>query len=312
MHKLPYENLVKILIINKESPVAIIDTLKSMDFTLPLNITDLCKKIHKDLVAENPEYFAGTISLEDNWLKTIGLYELYYGHYGLTPDNKEDLNGFLGAKRIIEDPRMRRAIQAMALIKITQEDIELVLNAKYDFNFVPEEIEFFLNNYFNVNKWTLPQIKALVDIEPNKEFKEMYLLALKGDKSYLMWKLGLSPNKSYQEMLQDMMNDAYYLFKENSRPGQDNEAAIKWSNIAIKVAEKLDKSGKDEDEALTLFQSITFNTQMPEIGTKILPVEELPEGELPGFENRSEQTGFPRVNLKKLQNGVLPDDTRNT
>ncbi len=302
MHKLPYERFVQALIIHKEPPAKIIDILKSMDFVIPANMIALCKEIYTKLFVEEPEHFQNSSSEpKNNWLLDLGIHGLYHEFFRTGTETK---SAFKGAQRILEDPRMRRAIQSMALIKITDEDIELLLNARYDFNFTPDEINFFLDNYFDVLDWTLPQIKTVVDIEPNREFKEMYLLALKGDKNYLFWKLGLNPNKSYQEMLQDMMNDAYYLFKENSRPGKSSDLALKWSSIAIKVAEKLEKSQKDDDDALNLFQTIELNLNPPDTG-RLLKVEDIEPGELPEFEHRSETMNFPKANTKKLNEGTL-------
>lgn len=277
MKKLPYESFVKAFIIHRDAPVDILVQLKEMRFSIPSNIADLCKSIFLDLKKLNPQHFENTKDPSDEFLIEAGVYGFYTMFYKLGYDHQmeEEVRGFEGAMRLAEDPKMRRAIQSMALANINDEDIELMLNARYDLNYKPEDILFFLKHFFNVKGWRVPELRELVETEQQEDFKAMYVIALQGDKDYLLWKLGLSPNRSYQEMLQDMMNDAFYLFKENAKPGKNSDVAQKWSALALKVAEKLERAEKDDQEATTLFQSIQFKLQAPSAPKSIVRIEDI-------------------------------------
>ena len=298
------------MMFRKEHPADIIIRLREMDLALPKDIVNLCKDVYNELERQNPEYFSNKRNKvpDEEVLLGQNIYGLFYSYYELpyNPDHRHLLNGYAGALRILEDPKMRRAVQAMALAKITDEETELMLNARYDLNYGPEDIIFYLENFFNVKKWRLPQLRDLVEEETDESFSTMYLLALKGDKGYLLWKLGLSPNRSYQEMLQDMMNDSFYLFKENSKSGKaDHDLAYKWSQVALKVAEKLERSDKEESDAQQFFQSIEFNLQSPDAPKTILKAEDLGD-DLPEFnlKTKGEQEDIPVVDPEKAESGT--------
>lgn len=69
-------------------------------------------------------------------------------------------------------------------------------------------------------------------------------MALKGDKDYLLWKLGAAPEKDFSEMLRDMVNDSYYNFKEQSKIKPS--VAQRWAGLAIKLTDRLDALNNDD------------------------------------------------------------------
>jgi hypothetical protein len=70
-----------------------------------------------------------------------------------------------------------------------------------------------------------------------------YNIALNEEKDYLMWKLGVAPNKSFDAMLRDITVDSYYNFKEQATRNPDQ--AQKWGTLMLKVQERLEKVEKD-------------------------------------------------------------------
>jgi len=297
--KLPYERMVRTLIARGLSPQAIIDKLRELQFALPSNIIDLCKAINLRVRSELPPLTDGA-QLSDELLIMMDIFPLYVGLFDAPydPRHRDKTIGYDGAMRILEDTKMRRAIQSMALAGINDEDIELMLNARYDLNYSPDDINFYLTYFFDVKSWRVPQLKILVDEEPDEDFKKMYMLALKGDKGYLLWKLGMAPNRSYQEMLQDMMNDAYYLFKETAKSGHNPEVAHRWSQLAVKVAEKLERNDKETADSQTLYQSIEFNIQAPDTPKNVLRAEDLGE-DLPELSQATDKTKIPTIDRTK-------------
>jgi len=138
------------------------------------------------------------------------------------PDGVE---GIEGAFDILNDPLMYRLITSMALAKITDEDIELIVNGKYNIQYGSDDIEQFLYYFFDIASWSLARKKEYVNQISSPDLKKFYKLALKGNKDYLVWKLGAAPDKSFDQMLRDMMTDSYYNFKERAK--SDPELAQK-------------------------------------------------------------------------------------
>lgn len=61
-----------------------------------------------------------------------------------------DTDGIKGAHAIMNDPLMYRLITSMALSGITEEDIELIVNGKYNIQYSSQDINEFLYYFFNV------------------------------------------------------------------------------------------------------------------------------------------------------------------
>ena len=162
--------------------------------------------------------------------------------------------GIQGAFEVINDPLMHRLITSMALAGITKEDIELIVNGKYNIHYSSEDIEEFLKYFFNVDKWTLSDKKEYVSQVEDQTLARFYTLALKGDKDYLLWKLGAAPDKSFNLMLRDMMVDSYYNFKERSKV--DPDTAQRWGGLAVKLTDRLERLEKDTDNKQDLIEAI--------------------------------------------------------
>lgn len=54
-------------------------------------------------------------------------------------------------------------------------------------------------------------------MKDDKNLRYFYNIALENDQNFLLWKLDLAPQKSYDAMLREMMNDSFYSFKELAR-----------------------------------------------------------------------------------------------
>ena len=143
-----------------------------------------------------------------------------YGHL-FDMEGTTGTAGITGAFNVLNDPLMYRLITSMALAGITEEDIELIVNGKYNIHYSSEDIKEFLHYFFNVSEWNLNQKKEYVSTIKDSALLKFYKLALKGDKDYLVWKLGAAPDKSFNSMLRDMMVDSYYNFKERSKIDPD-------------------------------------------------------------------------------------------
>lgn len=250
--KIPFIKYVETLIVGRLSINEIFMDLQSLGMELPAVAITYILDTFK---GEVPEYFEDINSLPDSaWLNTLGIEKMYGYKFKLTLPG--GVLGIDGAFRIVNDPLMYRLITAMALVGITDEDIELIVNGKYNIEYSSEDITNFLHYFFNLEGWTMSDKQKYVNSLDKPELKTAYAIALKGDKDYLLWKLGAAPDKSFVSMLRDMMVDSYYNFKERSKT--DPDLAQRWGTLAIKLTDRIDKSEKEDGQQKDMYADIQF------------------------------------------------------
>jgi len=248
--KVPYIKYVEALVCSKFTRDEIYDKLNDQEFFITFDGVD---QVHSTLAQINPDYITKN-QPDPNWLMELGVDKMVAYLRKLEMPN--GTIGIEGAFRLLEDPLMYRLITSLALAKITDEDIELIVNGKYNINYTSEDITEFLHYFFNVKSWSLSDKVAFVEFTENNDLKKYYKIALKGDKDYLVWKLGAAPSKTFDSMLRDIMTDSYYNFKENSKVNSD--VAQKWGTLALKTVEKLEKLDRDTKDKKDVFTEITF------------------------------------------------------
>lgn len=166
-----------------------------------------------------------------------------------------------GAVRLLTDPLMFRLVSSVALAGMSEVEIELISNGKYNMEYGPEDIKHFLHYFFNVEGWTRKQKQDYIRTISEPQLTYFYNLALKGDKEFLMWKLGMAPQKDYAEMLSDMVTDAYYNFKEQSRVKP--EIAQKWGTLATRLIDKEAGIKKEEERSMnSLLEEVEFKVKI--------------------------------------------------
>lgn len=262
--KIPYIKYVEALVCSKLTRDEIYDRLNDQEFFITFDGVD---QVHATLAQINPDYIVKD-QPDPNWLMELGVDKMVA--YTRKLEMPNGTAGIEGAFRLLEDPLMYRLITSLALAKITDEDIELIVNGKYNINYTSDDITEFLHYFFNVKLWSLSDKVSYIEFTENNDLKKFYKIALKGDKDYLVWKLGAAPSKTFDSMLRDIMTDSYYNFKEHSKINADT--AQKWGTLALKTVEKLEKLDKDTKEKKDVFKEIAFKLN----SKKEKPIEDLP------------------------------------
>lgn len=280
MDRLPHLKFLKTMIAHKltftevseELEKALLPPLASQDFKHILD--DLYKSAADYFDSTNPKEFPPTELLRNN-----DILELFVFLYEMPISDINEIQhihtSVPGALRILNDPQMRRAIQALSIAgNVPEEDIELIINGKYDITYISENFTLFMKYFFDIKDWSLAQKQDYVKkLHPSQRaFKEAYVYALQGDKNFLLWKLGLAPDKSFDQMLRDIMVDCYYNFKEQT--GSNADSALKWGTLMAKVSDRLDKMEKEDEQKQTLYQQITFQLNQDKAYDKILSAKE--------------------------------------
>ena len=241
----PFEEIFQIV---KELDVAMSSLFESED------IMNVCQTIWNS----NPEYFHDPNALPDlDWLRAAD--DLKMVAYLMKLETNEGISGIPGAFEILHDKNMYQTMSALALASVTDEDIELIINAKYNIHYETADIKEFLRYFFNVEEWSITDKRGYVSFVSDPRLKKYYELALDGDKDYLIWKLGIAPEKSFDAMLREMGSDCYYNFKEKMKANPDESQ--KWGTLALRIVDRLEKLNEANDEKRSIVEDIEFTLQ---------------------------------------------------
>ena len=248
--KVPHIKYIEALVCSKLTRDQIYDRLSDQEFFITFEGVN---QVHSMLAQINPDYITNN-EPDPGWLMEMGVDKMV--SYIRKLEMPRGVAGIDGAFKILEDPLMYRLVTSLAIAKITDEDIELIVNGKYNISYTPEDITEFLHYFFNVKSWSLTDKVQYIEITETVELKKFYKLALQGDKDKLVWKLGVAPNKSFDSMLREIMIDSFYNFKEHAKVNAD--VAQKWGTLALKTVEKLEKFDRDTKDKKDLFKEISF------------------------------------------------------
>jgi len=211
---IPHLKFIETLVISKFSVDGLIQKLEDYDQPIPEKAITI---VYDTLRSQVPDYFrpSDPDPADPDWIREHDVVEGYvYLTNNQFPENTPSLDG---AIKILNDPLMYRLITSMALALITEEDIELIVNGKYNMEYSSDDVKMFLKYFFNVAEWTLKERQLYVKSINEPQLRKYYKIALKGDKQHLLWKLGVTPEKDFSDMLRDIAQDSYYNFKEQSK-----------------------------------------------------------------------------------------------
>lgn len=252
----PFIKYVESLVITKKPFDEIFNTVKKLDVEMSslFEAEDISIVINT-LRKSNPTYFSNPTAVPDlAWLKSLGVDKMVA--YLLKLEIPGGVIGIRGAFEILDDKPMYQTMTSMALASVTEEDIELIINAKYNIHYESDDIKEFLHYFFNVESWTLTDKRNYVNFVGNSTLKKYYNLAISGDKDYLIWSLGISPEKSFEAMLREMGTDCYYNFRDKMK--RNPEEAQKWGMLALRIVDKLDRLDEVKEEKQSLTEQIEF------------------------------------------------------
>ena len=250
--KLPYIKFIETLIIGRLHPATIQKKLLEANIQFPdIGISE----VHKQLTKFYPEHFSKEKPpVTSEILQELDIEKMY--SYVFNVSIFSGVDGIHGAMEIMNDPLMYRLITSMAIAKITDQDIELIVNGKYNSEYSFEDIKEFLHYFFNLQGWRVADIEQYRKTIKDEKLRFYYKIALTGDKDYLLWKLGASPDKAFPEMIKDVMVDSYYNFKDKSK--HNSEDAQRWGALMIKLSDRLEKLEKETGKKTSLFDEIIF------------------------------------------------------
>ena len=259
---LPFIKYMEAMVVCKYPVTTIREKINGLPIPLADKVTEQhIAEVYKTIMPTNPNYFKAYDILPDlDWLSSLGIAK--FVAYDKKLEIPNGVSGIKGAFEILEDQNMYEVVSSLALAKINQEDIELIVNGKFNIHFSDDDINEFINYFFNVRDWSLTEKKQYVQFVKDPKLTRYYGWAIEGDKDYLLWKLGIAPQRSVDEMLRDMVADAFYFFKEKQKANPDE--AQKWASLAVRIKDKLEATDKDNREKISMFEQIQFILEQEE------------------------------------------------
>ena len=240
------------------SSALFVDDLQTRKIAIPKerDILDL----RNELVDSNPDYFASADAEADpDWLQGWGLSPMFYFRFQ-KPTNLS-LKGCEGAYRMLQDPRMSKFMSLLSFGGVTQEDLEIILNARYNISFESEDYTMYLRYFSNYSDWTFADKELFSDSITDVDLRKLYKLALKGDRAQLVWELGLGsdPTLSMDDLLRDMFTDSYFFFKKNVKLRPDD--AQKFAGLAVKISDRLESMQDKKQSSQDLISELKVKLQ---------------------------------------------------
>lgn len=262
--KLPFIKYLEALVACRWDNETITEKLSELPIPLAKNFPESGIAMVRKVMAElDPEYFNHPFKSDypnQEMLKSKGIFEVT--NFLLKLDAGYNIDYIKGTFDLVNDPDMFQKMTSLAMANVTDEDIELLVRGKYNIHFNELEIKTFLHLFFNTTGWTLGDKKAYIEHIKDPELADYYEMAAEGDKAYLMWKLGIAPQISIEQMLHDLTSDAYYMFKEKSKYSPSEAQA--WAGLVLRSVERAEKLNTDKERSSDFFKEL--NTLLDETG----------------------------------------------
>lgn len=253
--RVPEKLYIRTLIMGRNNSSLIVDELNS--HAIPLPQENAMKRIYEEVITSNPAYFQDAAQLAtDEWIEQMDVHPMFYYRFKKAADAPMSIQGCKGAFKILEDPKIVRIIHALRLNGVPSEDVELVINAKYNIAFDSPDFDVFIKFFANYDDWTYQDKELYIQTTADPDLKKLLKTALTSDRSQLVWELGLGtdPNASFDNMLREMTTDSFYLYKKNIKHNPDD--ATKFSQLFIKLMDRMEQNKEKEATSLDLFSEL--------------------------------------------------------
>jgi hypothetical protein len=180
--KIPFIKYIEACLVSRKTLSQILRDLESHSLSIPDGVIDI---IYKQLSKIYPDYFTNVTEIAHaDWLQEIEVDRMY--SHITKFEVPRGTTGIEGTFKILEDPTMYRLVTALAIAHITDEDIELIVNGKFNVQYSSEDIKEFLHYFFNVEGWTVNDRKEYIRTVKDKNLRMAYNLAIDKPKDYLV------------------------------------------------------------------------------------------------------------------------------
>jgi hypothetical protein len=301
----PHKRFIQALLCGKMDMAGV--STEMIKWALPHNDT-YARILLKDLYGKDPAYFEGKKQeITQDLLKSLKI-ESMYGYY-FKKGVDVNLDSLQEAFNFMENREIRTLLFCTILAGMDFDEVELILNEKFDgLNATSDAIDTFVNYFFDLSGLSFKEKESLeksfsTDLKTRRAFR----LALQNDRSYMLWKLGAVPTKSFDDMMREMLTDTFYMFKEVSKDKKIDEAT-KIGALAVKLADRIDRLEENNKNADNIFSDLVFEPQ--EKTQEDLDAKTADEiGAEYGFSFKAEETDLDKIAPKRLQEEEIHGDS---
>lgn len=252
--RVPERKYIQTLIVGRTNASLVIDDLQSHRIPVPTN--DM-KALFDEVANSNPNYFKdASLTPEDEWLESLAIAPMYYYRFKKASDIS--LQGCEGAFKMLDDPKLVKHIHTLAIAGVPKDDIELILNSKYDISYETPDFTIFLHYFANYEGWTRTDKELYINTLQDQDLKKQYKMAITEPRNRMIWEIGLGtdPNASFDDMLKDMFTDSYFYFKKNLKFNADD--AQKFAALAVKLSDRMASLDETKKEQTDIFAEMKF------------------------------------------------------
>ena len=254
--RVPEKLYIQTLIVGGMTPLMVVEECQRLNIDPPMNEME---SIFREVKASLPD-----IKNPDEYiLETLEVSPMYYYRFNKPAPSATSLTGCEEALQMTEDPQLKKIITGLSLAGINPIDIELLINGRYHVTHEQQDFQNYIKYFANFEDWSYADKEAYVEKLKDVEFKNILRkAALKGDRHYLVWKLGLGtdPHMSMEQIFTDMMSDSYFTFKEYIKLRPDD--AQKFAQLAIRLSDRLDQTKTKEKESHNLLDELKIKLEV--------------------------------------------------
>lgn len=270
----PYENYLKYLILKYKRVDELPSILKLQGFVPP------DAKVFKDFYEEIYKFSRGLRqwvlcpgkvikkpSIFMEWMKELGIPEIW----SVYPTIKEKIGKskdsvyikpMTQALALLNFSEARERAEKLILNEATPKETLGVLKKIYNINILKESILLFEKYFWNVREVDPCHLEHYLKSLENLRGKKDFIKTAHGDQSYTKWKLGVEEDLDLDDMINSMIRDSYFKFKEAVDSGnleESSKAAKAFADIVYKTKEiQVAQKGIDQNSLNSTVQEEQF------------------------------------------------------
>jgi len=276
IYLIPHRRFCEVLVLRLLSQKTVNDRLK--EYSLPLIQGDAYSQIRGQLSRLYPEHFnqdPNNFRIDVDILNELQVKDMFAYLFDTNLFTVDDfpIDVYRDVFKALNDPRLRRELQTMAMAGIDEADIELYANGRQGTAWDTEIFMLFFKYFFNVFSWSYEELEIYRQHEENKDLKRLYTMALKKDKDFVVYNLGLTPDRSFGSMLESLFRTSFYNFDENSRYNPDQSK--KWGDLMLKAYDRIRDMENSDSDSTDLYADLKINLKTINPSITIKSAEEL-------------------------------------
>lgn len=304
----PYENYLKFLVIKHRNLEEIHPVLSLQGFCPPPAAK--IKKLHRSIFKVSKKglrsYLKSGKKVPDKrsfmeWMKDLGIQEIWttLPAFARTPIEKRTGNYMAKANALLRFGKAREQLEVLSLARADDKDICQSLNEKYGINIPVKSVTLFRKYYWDIDNLAPDDLWTYIaTVKANKKKRSsgdsLYDLAGEGSE-YIKWRLGVEEELDTDKMIDNMVRDAYFKYKESIK-----HLDIETSSKAAKAFADIVQKAKE----IKISQA-QLDSQSPDMANKSAEISMLMQSVILSL-SAKEPRGIDELMVERERKGLPP------